>query len=371
MANKEWIQLRRDAQTLAIILAMPVMMLVLYGYAITFDLRALPLAVYDQDHTPASRELTEHFAQNRYFRLAGSVASPRQVDEVLATSRVRFVLAIPRGFGQELAAGRPATLQVLLDGSDSNTAGVALGYVTGILQSEGRRILLHAADRRLPAAGRRAADIDVRTSVLYNPGLDSTAFVVPGLIAVILAMTAALLTSGTVARERERGTFEQLVASPLHPAELMLGKLLPYTIASLFDMLSVVFFGRLFFGLWPVGSFWLLLAMTAVFLPCTLGLGLFVSSVAKNQQMALLAAFLLTVLPSILLSGFAFSRLNMPGFMKAISAIVPATHFLVVVRGIYLKGVGMAIFWPHVLWIVLFGAFLIFLSAQRFKKRLD
>ena len=371
VAMKEWLQLRRDTQTLGIILVLPVVMLVIYGYAISFDLRAIPLAVLDQDHTPASRVLVERFGNSQYFHLLGSVASEAQAADALEEGRVRFVLVIPARFGAEIAAGRPATLQALFDGSDSNTAGIALGYVTGAVQTEGQRILLEMADRRLPRAARRLADVQIRTQVLYNPALDSTTFVVPGLIAVILAMTAALLTSGTVARERERGTLEQLVASPIHPAELMLGKLVPYILISLADMLLVVLFGWVLFRIWPTGSLILLLGMTALFLPCTLGLGLLISTRARTQQMALLGAFMLTVLPSILLSGFAFSRLNMPPVLQAITHLVPAPHFLIIVRGFYLKGVGMAILWPHVVWIVGFGILFVMLSARGFRKRLD
>jgi len=385
MSRKEWTQLFRDPRSLIVIVVQPVVLLILYGYAMDLDLKNVAVAVYDQDRSAASRALVRDVDESTYFHVRGTVADPRPIEDVLDRGLVRFVLVIPAGFERDLAAGKSVSVQALFDGADSNTAGIALGYTQALLSEEALRLAREAGMRsRGPGAGgveignrkseignRKSVGLDVRTSVLYNPSLKSTVFLVPGLIAIILSMIAALLTSGTVVRERERGTLEQLVASPLHPTELMLGKLLPYVFLSLLDLILVVILGWFLFGVWPQGSLLALLGLTLLFLPCALGLGMLISTLAHTQQMALVGAFLATVLPSMLLSGFVFARQNMPLILQYLSGIVPATHYLLIIRGIYLKGIGLAVLWPQALILLGFAVIMIALSSKRFTKRLE
>lgn len=369
ISRKEWTQLFRDPRSLIVIVVQPMVLLILYGYAMDLDLKNVALAVYDQDRSAASRALVRGVDESPYFDVRGRVSDPRQIEDALDRGLVRFILVIPAGFERDLAAGRPAAVQALFDGADANTAGIALGYTQALLIEEAHRLVQEARQRRPVSV--QAVGLDVRTTVLYNPALDSTFFLVPGLIAVILSMLSALLTSGTIVRERERGTLEQLVASPLHPTELMLGKLLPYVFLSLFDLLLVMGMGWLLFGVWPQGSVLTLLGLTLLFLPCALGLGMLISTIARTQQMALVAAFVATVLPSILLSGFVFSRQNMPQVLQLLSQLIPATHYLLIIRGIYLKGVGLAVLWPQALILLVFSGIVVALSSKRFTKRLE
>lgn len=375
ISRKEWTHLFRDPRSLIVIFLQPVVLLILYGYAMDLDLKNVAMAVYDQDRSAASRALVRDVDESTYFHVRGSVADPRQIENVLDRGLVRFVLVIPAGFERDLAAGKSVSVQALFDGADSNTAGIALGYTQALLTEEALRLaqarsLATSATQRQPVSV-RSVGLDVRTSVLYNPSLKSTVFLVPGLIAVILSMLSALLTSGAVVREREQGTLEQLVASPLHPTELMLGKLLPYVLLSLLDLILVVILGWFLFGVWPRGSLLALLGLTLLFLPFALGLGLLISTLAHTQQMALVGAFLATVLPSMLLSGFVFARQNMPSVLQYLSAIIPATHYLLIIRGIYLKGVGLAVLWPQALILLVFAAIMVALSSKRFTKRLE
>ena len=369
ISRKEWIQIIRDPRSLIVIVLQPIVLLVLYGYAMNLDLKNMAFAVYDQDHSPSSRSLVRNIDASTYFDLRGAVAGPRQIEGVLDRGEVRFVLVIPAGFQRDLQAGRNVTVQALFDGADANNAGIALGYTQALFTQEALRLVQEAYQRRPGAV--RMVGMDVRTSVLYNPALESTVFLVPGLIAIILSMLAALLTSGTVVRERERGTLEQLVASPLHPLELMLGKLLPYVFISLFNLVLVMVLGWVLFGVWPRGSLLTLFGLTSLFLPCALGLGLLISTIARTQQMALVGAFLATVLPSIILSGFIFARQNMPFVIRFMGNIVPATHFLQILRGIYLRGVGLTVLWPQALILLLFSGIVLLLSSKRFTKRLE
>ena len=363
--------MRRDRQSLAVILLLPVVSLVLYGFAINYDLKHIPLGILDHDRTARSRALADGFRGSEYFRFEGMLGEEAAVERLFERDRLRVALVIPRGFDADLSAGRPVSLQALYDGSDSTTASVAIAYteaqVADFLADQGEAML----PRRVPRAMREQPRIDIRPRILYNPELNSTSYIVPGLLVVVLAVTSTLLTATSVAREREQGTLEGLVVSPIGSLDLMVGKLAPYVAASLLDVVLLIGLGWALFGVWPAGSLLLLLFGMTLFLGGVLGLGLAISSRAPNQAFALQLAFVATLLPALLLSGFAFPRQSMPDFLYYVTMPLPATQFLIVVRGIYLKGAGWSVLWPQMLWLAFTSVVFLRAASARFVKRLD
>jgi ABC-2 type transport system permease protein len=370
ITRKEFIQIFRDWRTLAVVIVLPLLMLVLYGYAINMDVKHLRTAIVDQDKGPAARDLIRAFENNEYFDVVRYLDSPAQIDGVIERGQARVAIVIPRGYARDLASGRKAQIQGIIDGSDPTTASIALSYIAGIVQSYSAQVTLAAAAKAGVTRIDLLQPIDFRPRIWYNPGLRSTNFIVPGLMAVILMMLAALLTAMTVVRERERGTIEQLVVSPVMPRELMVGKMIPYVVIAFADIVLVTVAGRVLFDVPLEGSPLLLLVLSALFLVAALGIGLLISTVANTQQVAMTAALMTTMLPSFLLSGFFFPISNMPRIIQAITYLIPARYYLVIVRGIFLKGVGADVLWRQAVPLAVFGAVAIVLSAARFKKRL-
>jgi ABC-2 type transport system permease protein len=370
ITRKEFIQLVRDVRTLAVIVVLPVLLLVLYGYAINLDVTHLQTAVADQDKTSAARDLVRAFENTEYFDIIRYLDSPAQIHDLIQRGTVKVALVIPRGYARDLASGRRAQIQVIVDGSNPTTATLAVSYVSGIVQGYSSMVTVMAAARVGMTRPELFVPVDFRPRVWYNPELKSTYFIVPGLIAVILMMLSALLTAMTVVRERERGTIEQLVVSPVMPHELMIGKLIPYVVIAFADIVLVTVAGRLLFGVPLRGSVPLLLGLSAVFLVAVLGIGLLVSTISTTQELAMTIAVMTTMLPSFLLSGFVFPISNMPRVIQAITYVIPARYFLVIVRGIFLKGVGWAVLWPQVIPLIIFAAATIGAAALRFRKRL-
>lgn len=371
VAAKEWTHLRRDPRSLGTILLLPVVTLVLYGYAVNFDLRHIPVGVLDRDRTPQSRLLRDILQATDYLEYRGELEDENQVRSAIEQGRVRAAVVIPPGFAASIAAGRPAPVQSVFDGSDSTTAGIAEGYVRQALARFAEELARDAALRRVPKSLRGGPAVEIRPRFLYNPTLSSTRFIVPGLLVVILSITAALLTSTCVAREREQGTLEALAASPIRPAELMLGKLVPYVVVGVVDVSILIVFGYILFGVWPAGSVALLMGGMVLFLAGVLSLGLLISSRARSQTFALQLGFVVTFLPTMLLSGFAYPRRSMPEVVYWLTAALPATQFLIFVRGVYLKAVGVAVLWPQMAWLGLTAALLLRGAAKGFVKRLD
>jgi ABC-2 type transport system permease protein len=367
---KEFIQIFRDARTLAVVVILPVLMLVLYGYAINLDVRHIRLGIYDQDRSRQSRDLIGTFSHSQYFNIVAYLGSYDELTGALDRGLVKVALVIPTRFAEDLALGRVAQIQLIIDGSDSTTASTAIGYANAIVQQQSARISMAALQRAGLNVEDAAIPVDARLRVWYNPELKSTNFIVPGLIAVILMMLSALLTSMTVVRERERGTIETLIVSPVMPYELMLGKLVPYVIIALFDVILVIAAGRLLFHVPLVGSPVLVLALSAVFLMAALGIGLLISAASPSQQTAMTFAMLTTLLPSVLLSGFLFPIRAMPAVLQWLTNIIPARHFLVIVRSIFLKGSGLSLLWQPALVLLLFGLIMLGLSSLRFRKKL-
>lgn len=370
VARKEFIQVVRDPRTLAVMVVIPPLWLLLFGYGITLDVTHLRTAVCDLERTPSSRALISRMASTAYFDVLYRLDDPRQADELLDHGRVRAVVVIPADFTRRLGQPGGAQAQVLLDGSDPRTASLANGYLLAVIQDYAAELAV-ARLKRAGQSGALALPLDLRDRARYNPELKSVNFIIPGLIAIILMLLAALLTSLTVVRERERGTLEGVVASPIRPYELMVGKLLPYLLLGYGDVALAVAFGVFWFKVPLRGSVALLFLLSGVFLTAAFALGLLISTVARSQQVAMLGALLGTLLPSVLLSGFVFPIQSMPTVIRGMTYLIPARYALVVLRGIFLKGVGLNILWPQTL--VLLGFALVFLVAcsRRFRKRLD
>ncbi len=367
---KEFIQIGRDWRTLAVVIDQPVLMLVLYGYAINFDLRHVALGVQDDDRTPDSRRLVDAFRRGENFDVAAWLDSPAAATRALDGGAVRAVLAIPRGYAADLAAGRTATVQLLVDGADSTSATTTIGYAGAIVREHSGAVTVEALRRRGLAVRDGFPPLETRVRFWYNPEQKSVNYIVPGLIAVILMMLATLLTALTVVRERERGTIEQLVVSPLQPRELILGKLVPYAAIAFVDVLLVMGAGRLLFGVRVVGSIPLLLALSVVYLVAALGIGLLISVLSPTQQTAMTAGILASQLPTVLLSGFIFPIRAMPEAVQWLTNLLPARHFLVIVRGIFLKASPLAHLWPQALALAAIAVLTLTLAARTFRKRL-
>ncbi len=362
MARKEWIQLRRDPRSMMLAFVLPLFLLLFFGYAITWDVKDIRLAVLDHDGTRASRELVDAFVASGYFTVAEHLATPRAADEDLVLGRVTGVLTIPAQYSRDLDAGRSPAVQLLLDGSDANTATIAQNYADAIVTRYGLDRVLRGRTLQPP--------FRLETRTWYNPNLESRNMIVPGLIAVIMSIIAAMLTALTIAREWERGTMEQLAATPVSRMEIVLGKLLPYVGIGLFDVAVTITAGMIIFGTPLHGSPLLLAVLTLLFLVGALGLGIFISAAVKSQLLATQFAMVSTFLPAILLSGFLFDIASMPRALQAISYLVPARYFITVTRGIFLKGVGAGVLWPQALFMLAYAALGLGLAARTFKKEL-
>jgi len=324
------------------------------------------LAVFDRDGSPHSRDFTQAFLRSEYFQLKLMVSRESQIDGLLDSGRVKVVLVLPAEFSRDLLAGREAVVQILLDGTEATAASTILGYVNAIVSAYSQTIIIREIERR--GGVRYSPPVDYRPRVWYNPELRSSRFLVPGLMAFILMIIVVISTSFSVVREKERGTMEQILVSPVRPLELLLGKTFPYVLISLASSHLVLFFGWLLFGVVITGSYWLLLMAMLLFLLGGLGLGLLVSTIAHTQQAAYMTSIILTMLPTFLLSGFVFPIRNMPDWIKLISYAIPARYFLIILRGIMLKGVGLEALWLQFLCLGAFGLIILLISGQRMKR---
>jgi len=363
---KEIRQIRRDPLSLLMLIAFPAFMLMLYGFALNFDVRHVKLALQDRDRSAASRDLVASFTHSTYFDLVATPGPGTDLDALLERGVARAVLVIPEGFGRDLAAGRRAVVQLLLDGADSTTAATVLGYARALVsQANADRV-----GEALGRAGRRLVQpLELAPRVLYNPELESTRFLVPGLIGLLLMLTAVLSTALSVVREKERGTMEQLRVAPLRTFELILGKTLPYLGVSLLGTLIVLGTARLFFGVEIRGPHLQLLVVVLLYLFGALGFGLLISTIANNQTFAFQAGLITSLLPALLLSGFIFQIRIMPVWLQAITYLVPARYFLVALRGIILKGEGLATYWDQVGALALYGIVVVALASARLARQ--
>jgi ABC-2 type transport system permease protein len=363
VSRKEVIQLCRDTRSIVLAFLLPVLLLVVFGYAISWDVNDIPLAVLDRSQSADSRALVDAFTASGYFTLHSRLDRPVDADRALTRGAVRMVLVIPPDFADELSSGTTAPVQALLDGSDANTASIALGYADAVIQRYSARLLLEKREVRLP--------VRAETRVWYNEELSSRNMIVPGLVAVIMMIIAAMLTSLTIASEWERGTMEQLVATPVSRAEVVLGKLLPYLAIGLIDVAVCSVLGVLLFDVPFRGNVLLFSILSFGFLTGALGLGIFISAVARSQLLATQMAMVATFLPAFLLSGFMFAISAMPAPLQAVTFLVPARYFLVVTRGIFLKGVGIPVLHAQGLLMIAFAVIGLSLAVRAFRKEIS
>jgi ABC-2 type transport system permease protein len=360
LVKKEVIHIVRDPRSLAMAFLMPLILLILFGYAITMDIKTLNLVVYDQDKSAASRHYVEGFPASSYFSVVATVENYADVRALLDEGRAHLALVIPPHFARDLEQGRTARVQVLADGSDANTATIALGYAEAITN----RFSTTRLDSKVELA------VDNRLRVWYNPELKSRWFIIPGLIAVIMTVITALLTSLTVSREWESGTMEQLIATPVQPIELFLGKMAPYFVIGVLDVLFSVAMGVWVFDVPLRGSFLFLLGVTAMFLVGGLSLGIMVSTIAKSQLVASQLAMVVTFLPAFLLSGFLYSIDNMPRFLQAVTHVVQARYFVEVLKNIFLKASPPAFVAGDLIFLGLFAVAVFAVALGKFRKKL-
>ncbi len=368
IVRKEFIQLFRDRRMLALILVIPLVQLFLLGYASNTDLRDVPMAVFDQSHTAAARALLDAYRVTDYFKVAYEVGSNTELRTLIENGQATLGLIIPPDYATQLNNGQ-AQVALIVDGSDASKAGTVLSVSQLIAQNHATRIFA----TRLARSGLNLAlqlPIDLRTTVWYNPDMVSAYFMIPGVIGMILYAITAILTATAVVRERERGTIEQLIVTPIRPWELVVGKIFPYVILGLFDAAEVIAVGHWWFGVPVRGSLLLIAGVSTLFLFSGLGIGLFASTMANTQQEAMLTVFM-TILPAIFLAGFFFPLENMPMFLQAVSYVIPLRYFLNIIRVLLLKGVGLESIRGDVLALVIFGAVIMGAAALRFRKRLD
>jgi len=365
--RKEFLQIQRDPRTLALILVMPIIQLFLLGYAATTDVKNIPLALWDQNRTPQSRTLVDAFRSTNYFQIAYVVASEDEYRALIESGRARVVLIIPPDYDRRLAESR-AQVAVVLDGSDATVGTWALSTARLIGQSFATRLLLQ--ETALSGRGEIRPPLEVRTQVWYNPDLISAYFNIPGVIGMILYFITALLTANSIVRERERGTIEQLIVTPVRSWELIVGKMLPYVFLGFIDVIEVLLIGHLWFKVPVRGDLALILLLSGLFVISSLGIGLFASTIARTQQEAMLTVMFM-MLPSIFLSGFFFPLEAMPPILQLVSALVPLRYFLVIIRSLLLKGVGVAPIWDEIVPLMVFAVVIMGAAAARFRKRLD
>jgi len=363
LVRKEFLELRQDPRLFGIVVLAPIVQLTMLGYAATTDIRDVPIVVVDEDRSAASRELIERFEASETFVIVDTVSSFTEIDRYLDHGDAWMALAVPADYGERVRTGRPAQIQVVADGTDANSTNVALGYARGLANAYARELAVSQGRGTRPAI---SADI----RVWFNPGLESRVFMIPGILALVLLVVTTNLSSMAIVREKELGTLEQLNVTPLARWELIVGKLVPYAILGMVDALLVVAVAVGWFEIPLRGSLALLLVMCLVYLLSTLGLGLFVSTVSRTQQQAMMTSSFFFLLPMVFLSGFIFPIENMPVVIQPVTYLIPLRYFLVILRGIFLKGIGLEVFWPEALALLAWGLAILTLATLRLTKRL-
>ncbi|HNX90268.1 MAG TPA: ABC transporter permease [Candidatus Omnitrophota bacterium] len=366
LAKKEFIHVMRDPRSLWMAIAIPLLLLFLFGFALTLDVDNVPLAVWDQDRTNVSRDFLLNFHNSPYFKVSGYFNNYRALESQLDRGCAFMALVIDKDFSKSRKTSGAIPIQLLVDGSDSNTATIAIGYAESVILSENKKIVAE----RMAASGLRYADpVDLRARVWFNPDLKSKNYIIPGLVAMIMMVIAGLLTSLTIAKEWENGTMEQLISTPITPLELIFGKFTPYFFIGMLDVLISVLMGEFVFDVPFRGNIISLFALSALFLTGALFMGIFISIAVKNQFIASQIALLITILPTFLLSGFAFPIANMPIPIQVITYFIPAKYFITILRGLYLKGTGLGVLYPEACCLVLFALVMVLLSVSKFRKK--
>jgi ABC-2 type transport system permease protein len=371
MARKEFIQIRRDRATIYMVFIFPLMMLILYGFGIRYDVNSVPMAIYDQDGTQTSRQYIERFERSPYFIVQRYAHSYSELESGINRGTTRIGIVIPTDFSERLSSNREAVVQLLVDGADNNTATIAMSYASAISRTYSTGIVMQQLEGVLRNMNLPVPAISAEARIWFNPDLQSVQFIVPGIIAVIMMIVGTVLTAVTIVKEKEQGTIEQIVSSPVKKYELMIGKTVPYAVLAYVDFLIIVVASYLMFGIHIKGSILLLLVTAFFYLIGVLGMGILVSTVTQTQISAMFAAIMASMLPSILLSGFIFPIRQMPAALQVLTLVIPARYFIEILRDIYLKGLGLESFWRETLYIMVFGFAMIALAAHRFRKKLD
>jgi ABC-2 type transport system permease protein len=360
LMRKEFIHIRRDPRSLLILFLMPLLLMFIFGYAINMDLKHIRLGVCDLNRTPSSRDLIQTLDASTYFNVVTRYEDPRFTEDLFRMRLIRAAVIIPRNFDRVIVRDRFSRIGVVADGTDANSATLVQNYLEGMLMS--RSLSLSTSGNSMP--------IRVKTRVFYNPDMESALFVVPGIVALLLIMIGALLTSVTIAREKETGTMEQILVSPIRPYEVVLGKAVPYLVLAFCIALFIIGFGHVWFHVPMLGSWIWLMVFCLFYLFTSLAIGLLISTAAPTQQVAMMFSLVATLLPSVMLSGFVFPVASMPLPLQIVSRVVPTTHFLVIIRGIMLKGNGPLELWPSVFSMIAVGLFFIALAVKRFQLKL-
>jgi ABC-2 type transport system permease protein len=381
---KEFLQLRQDRKMIPALIVGPLVQLVALGYAANLDVTHVPLLLVDSDHSVSSRALVERFEASGYFEIKGSEPTAEQAEPWLVEGRAQVVLVIPEGYGHDVESGRPPSLQVLADGTDANSAVVGLGYASRLIAEMGvslQRTRLETLNRRRADIARRpgatvarppaVGQIEIVPRIFYNPDLKTRWFYVPAVLAMVLMLVTMMLPSMAVVREKEIGTLEQISVTPLRPWQLILGKLTPFAIIGMLDTFVIVVLAQVVFKVPLRGSFVLLLFLTLLFLLNTLGLGLFASTMVATQQQAMMFSTFVLMVPMIYLSGLIFPIENMPALFQIGSYAIPVRYYGIILRGVFLKGSGLAVLWPEALTLALTGFAWLTFASMRFRKRLD
>jgi len=367
ISNKEFIQIRRDPRSLALAIFIPVLLLLIFGYALSLDIDRVQTIVWNQDaSSKLSRDFLLNFKNSKYFKIVKYTDNYRDIQHMLDSGDAMMALVIPKDFSHFIESGKIAPLQLLVDGSDSNTATVAMGYVNSVVAKYNVTLL---TDTLSSLGLRPARSLEMRSRVWFNMGLNSRWFIVPGVIAMIIMIIAALLTSICVAREWERGTMEQLISTPVKAPELIIGKFLPYFVIGFIDLFVSVVIARFLFGVPFKGNYLLLVFLSALFLTGALSQGILISTVTKTQLLASQLAMLATFIPTMLLSGFIYPIFNMPQAVQAVTYLIPARYYIIILRGLFLKGNGMEIMWDEALFLFIFALSMFGLAITKFRKK--
>jgi ABC-2 type transport system permease protein len=369
LLRKEFLQIKRDPKIIRLIFIGPIMQLFLFGFAINLDVNTVPLVVCDLDHSAESREVIDRFTHSGYFPLVGEVEKINDIDAYIDRGKASIALTIPHEFGRDLTAGKQVAIQAIVDGSESNAASVGLNYAAMIIGGYSQQVLLERFSRQGLGALRPLAIIpEVR--VWYNPELKSRNYLVPGILGMLLMTATVMLTSLAVVKEKEMGTMEQLIVTPIKPYQIIIGKLTPFLIIGFIDILLALAGVTLVLGVPVRGSILTLTLLSVLFVLTTLGLGLFVSTISRTQQQAMMTAMFFVMMPMNFLSGFIFPIENMPPLIQYLTYALPLRYFFEIIRGIFLRGVGIGVLWPQALALIIFGIVVLSLSSLRFRKKL-
>lgn len=367
IAWKEFIQIKRDPRSLGLALGIPMFLLIIFGYGLSLDIDHVRTLVWNQDSSSQiTRDFLLNFKNSKYFKIVGYTDNYRDIEHKIDTGEILMALVIPKDFSHYIASGKTAPLQLIVDGSDANTAMIAMGYVRTVVGNYNVNLISEALAQH---GVRKSPSVDGRSRIWYNMGLTSTWFIVPGVIAMIIMIIAALLTSICIAREWERGTMEQLISTPVKGPELIIGKFLPYFAIGFFDLLVGVIMARTLFGVPFRGSYILLFIVSSLFLTGALSQGILISVVGRTQLMASQLATLSTMLPTVLLSGFIYPIFNMPKFVQAVTYFVPARYYIVILRDLFLKGTGFSTIWDETIFLIMFALLMFSWAIRRFRKK--